>query len=94
MTRRIFCGLVLLVLALGTANALPYSASSPVVDLTPSNFETKIKNSGLMLVEVDRQCLRLNLCLSMSTGLTQCPPINDVVLRALVWALQGAHSRV
>ena len=43
---------VLLALALGTVSALPYSASSPVVDLTPSNFETKIKASGLMLVEV------------------------------------------
>lgn len=32
--------------------ALPYSASSPVVSLTESNFEAKIKNAGFCLVEV------------------------------------------
>ena len=49
-TRLVFCGLALLVLA-SSASAL-YSASSPVIDLTESNFDVKVKTAGFMLVEV------------------------------------------
>ena len=43
--------LVALGCACSSAHAM-YPASGPVIDLTASNFEAKVKTAGLMLVEV------------------------------------------
>ena len=53
-THALVVGLVLAICSSATAL---YSASSPVIELTESNFEAKIKNSGFMLVEVRDQAM-------------------------------------
>jgi hypothetical protein len=42
----------LLLLAAVPYAAAFYSSSGPVIELTPSNFESKIKGGGIWLVEV------------------------------------------
>jgi len=43
-------GLLLLAFALAQAHAL-YSSSSPVIQLTPDNFDRSIKKGGVWIVE-------------------------------------------
>jgi hypothetical protein len=69
---------VALLLLLGAAHqaAALYSSNGPVVELTPSNFESRIRGGGIWLVEVGKHAVnRSQLCQDHHNASAMSTPI-------------------